>query len=259
MMLGVDPRRFRVLERFRPRLRGGSEHRARTRDEEVGENARGHFCVVSSPAERGNLDWKNASKIRARRRRRRRRRRDLYLSAMMKKKTTNEETTKKKRDSPFSLATPEEKTNARKRTEHKAALGESLLPPLSRKKKKNWKKNWKKKTLSFAEEETVARTTSPPIRNHHHALFEKTTRNESPPALLLRGYAYADVPQGRERKVLLVKLEALRDNAWHALEACVSVDDDKNDDKNDDDFGGQKDDDDDHHHDRSKGEGDDTR
>ena len=92
-------------------------------------------------------------------------------------------------------------------------------------------------------------------------LFEKTTtRNESPPALL-RGYAYADVPRGqRERKVLLVKLEALRGNAWHALEACVSVDDDKNDDKNDDDFGGQKDDDDDHHDDdRSKGEGDDTR
>ncbi len=49
MVLGVDPRRFGVLERFRPRLGGGSEHRARTRDEEVGEDARGHafvcFCL----------------------------------------------------------------------------------------------------------------------------------------------------------------------------------------------------------------------
>ena len=46
MVLGVDPRRFGVLERFRPRLGGGSEHRARTRDEEVGEDARGHIYMM---------------------------------------------------------------------------------------------------------------------------------------------------------------------------------------------------------------------
>ena len=46
VVLRVDPRRFGVLERFRPRLGSRSEHRARTRDEEVGEDARGHVFVL---------------------------------------------------------------------------------------------------------------------------------------------------------------------------------------------------------------------
>ena len=83
-----------------------------------------------------------------------------------------------------------------------------MLPPLRKTKKK------KKKKKKSAED---ARTTYP-IR----------ALDESAPAL--RGYAYADVPatNGRRRKVL-VKLEArglFGDKKWHAMEACVSVDDD---------------------------------
>ena len=77
-------------------------------------------------------------------------------------------------------------------------------------------------------------------------------------------HAYADVPktksssreeeEGRgKRGLLLVKLEAFKDNAWHKLEACVSVDDDDDDECSENDEN-----DDDHHHHRSKG-GRDTR